>query len=152
MELLPELNFPKYNFSIIQNNNNALIFDKIRKKNIILTPEEWVRQHLIQFLINNLHCPISLIAIEKQLIINSLQKRFDVLVYNKQQTPQLLVECKAPNVKLSNKTFEQAAQYNLHLKAPYLIITNGLQHYCSKINFESKHIETLKELPHYLNW
>ncbi|MCU0422665.1 MAG: type I restriction enzyme HsdR N-terminal domain-containing protein [Bacteroidia bacterium] len=122
-----QLIFPSYKFNIKQDKNRSCIFDIIRKKFVVLTPEEWVRQHLVRYLIDTCGCAASLIAIEKGLIINGLQKRFDVLVFNNLGKPILLAECKSPDVSLSNETFRQAAIYNQSLQVPHLLITNGVE-------------------------
>lgn len=144
-----KLNLPKYNFKLKNSENKTLIFDKLRKKYMVLTPEEWVRQHFVQFLINEKKYPISLIAIEKQLTVNNLKKRSDILVFNSKGNPNILVECKAPSVKITQDTFDQIARYNLKLKANYLIVTNGLKHYYCKMDFNKETYVFLKEIPNY---
>lgn len=143
------LNLPQYKFKFKNNENKTLIFDKIRKKYIVLTPEEWVRQHFVSFLINEKKYPISLIALEKQLIVNGLKKRSDILVFNKKGTPEIIVECKAPTVKITQETFNQIARYNLKINANYLIVTNGLQHIYCKINKEKQEYEFLRDIMNY---
>ncbi|GHT16835.1 restriction endonuclease subunit R [Bacteroidia bacterium] len=123
------------------------IFDPIRKKNVAATPEEVVRQQFLQYLHTQKAVPLSLMQVEKSLKINTTQKRYDIVVCNPQGQPRLLVECKAGNVPLSNKVFEQAAGYNLALSAPYLAITNGVQTYCCRLNFETRAITFLADLP-----
>lgn len=122
-----QLNFPAYDFKITDINGKNYIFDIIRKKNLVLTPEEWVRQHIVRFLIEN-NYPPSLISIERQITFNQLKKRFDILVYNNQAAPIMLIECKAPEVKLSQETLNQIALYNTQFKVDYLFISNGLKH------------------------
>lgn len=122
-----QLNFPAYDFKITDINGKNYIFDIIRKKNLVLTPEEWVRQHIVWFLIEN-NYPPSLISIERQITFNQLKKRFDILVYNNQAAPIMLIECKAPEVKLSQETLNQIALYNTQFKVDYLFISNGLKH------------------------
>ena len=123
------LNFPSYKFRIKNSENNTHIFDVIRKKFVVLQPEEWVRQHCIQFLINEKNFPVSLINVEKVVQINGLNKRYDIVVYNSDGSIYLIVECKAPRVKISQSAFDQIARYNLALKASCLMVTNGLNHY-----------------------
>lgn len=141
------LNLPKYTFRITKKEEKLYIFDEIRKKNIFLTPEEWVRQHFMQFLIVEQHYPKSWIAVEKEIKVNNLKKRFDILVFNKNGKHEIIVECKAPTIKITQKTFDQIARYNLELKANYLIVTNGLDHYYCKMDFENKKYIFLKECP-----
>lgn len=129
-----QLNFPTYNFKVKKLENRNYIFDSIRKKYVVLTPEEWVRQHLIMYLTTDCQCPATLIAVEKGLLINGLQKRFDVVVYNKSGKPSLIAECKAPNIAINSAVFSQAAIYNQALKAPVLVVTNGLETISCKYN------------------
>ncbi|QTE22965.1 type I restriction enzyme HsdR N-terminal domain-containing protein [Polaribacter cellanae] len=146
---MQKLNLPNYKFRLKSNENNTLIFDNLRKKYMVLTPEEWVRQHFVQFLIDKKKYPISLIALEKQLIINNRKKRTDILVFNKEGYHDIIVECKAPSIKITQATFDQIARYNLKLKANYLIVTNGLEHFYCKMDFENETYIFLKEIPDY---
>lgn len=143
------LNFPSYNFRIKNSENNTHIFDVIRKKFVVLQPEEWVRQHCIQFLINEKNFPISLINVEKVVEINGLNKRYDIIVFNSDGSIYLIIECKAPKVKISQSAFDQIARYNLALKASYLMVTNGLNHYFCTIDHNLGIYNFLKELPSY---
>ena len=129
-----QLNLPAYNFRIIKKNEKPFIFDDLRKKFVALTPEEWVRQHFIRFLINVKHSPASLIAIEKQLVINGLKKRCDAVVYSRNAEPLMIIEFKATTVSIAQQTFDQAAVYNSKLKVDYFIISNGLKHYCCRLD------------------
>jgi len=144
---MQKLNFPTYNYKFEKRADKIYIFDEIRRQYVHLTPEEWVRQHTLQFLIQEKHYPKTLIAVEKQLTINQTQRRFDIVVFNRQMQPHILVECKAPHIKIDQKTFDQANQYNWLLKAPYLFLTNGLKHYICQINFDENNYQFLKELP-----
>ena len=126
-----------------------LIFDKLRKKYMVLTPEEWVRQHFVHFLIDKKNYPTSLIALEKQLTINNRKKRTDILVFNTEGSPEIIVECKAPSIKITQDTFDQIARYNLKLQANFLIVTNGLEHFYCKMDFENETYIFLKEIPDY---
>ena len=144
-----DLNFPSYNFRIKNSENNTHIFDVIRKKFVVLQPEEWVRQHCIQFLINEKNFPVSLINVEKVVEINGLNKRYDIIVFNSDGSIYLIIECKAPKVKISQSAFDQIARYNLALKASYLMLTNGLNHYFCKIDYNLGVYNFLKELPSY---
>ncbi len=143
------LNLPTYNFKLKNSQNKTLIFDKLRKKYVVLTPEEWVRQHFVHFLIDQKRYPETLIAIEKQLTINNLKKRTDILIFNSDGKPEVIIECKAPSIKISQKTFDQIARYNLQLKAEFLIVTNGLTHFYCKMDFKNKTYIFLKNLPDY---
>jgi hypothetical protein len=144
-----KLNLPTYNFKLKSKENKTLIFDKLRKKYMVLTPEEWVRQHYVHFLIEEKNYPISLIALEKQLTINNRKKRTDILVFNTDGNPEIIVECKAPSIKITQDTFDQIARYNLKLKANFLIVTNGLEHFYCKMDFKNETYIFLKEIPDY---
>jgi hypothetical protein len=146
---MQNLNLPTYKFKLKSNENKTLIFDNLRKKYLVLTPEEWVRQHFVSFLIDEKKYPISLIALEKQLVINNRKKRTDILVFDKNGKPDIIVECKAPSIKISQATFDQIARYNLKLHANYLIVTNGLKHFYCKMDFENETYIFLKEVPDY---
>jgi len=146
---MQELNFPKYSFRFKSSENKLSVFDEIRKKFILLTPEEWVRQHTVRFLITDRKYPISLINVEKVIKINDLVKRYDVVIYNSDGSIFLLVECKAPSVAITQETFNQIARYNLVLKATYLMVTNGLNHYFCQMDFEEQKYVFLKDLPFF---
>jgi len=145
------LNLPTYKFKIKSNENKYLIFDIVRKKYVVLTPEEWVRQHIIHFLIEEKKYPISLIAIEKKLTINNLTKRTDILVFNSNGTPEIIVECKSPSVKISQDSFDQIARYNLKLNATFLMVSNGLEHYFCSMDFKNEAYIFLENIPNYIN-
>jgi type I site-specific restriction endonuclease len=146
---MQQLDFPYYNFRFKNSENKVAIFDEIRKKFIILTPEEWVRQHVVHFLIIEKKYPKSLINVEKSLKINGLTKRYDVVVYKNDGSILILVECKSTSIKISQTVFDQIARYNLTLNAQYLMVSNGLNHYYSKMDFENERYDFLKELPIY---
>ena len=146
---MQNLNFPKYNFRFKSNENKTLIFDIIRKKFVVLTPEEWVRQHTIHFLTSEKKYPISHINVEKQLQLNDMVKRYDIVVFNKDRTIKIIVECKAPSIKTNQQTFDQIARYNLVLKSETLMVTNGLEHFFCKMDFANKKYLFLKDLPSY---
>ncbi len=146
---MQKLNFPTYSFRFKNSENNVSIFDEIRKKFILLTPEEWVRQHVVQFLLQDKKYPKSYINVEKLIKINDLSKRYDGVVFQPNGEIFLLIECKAPEVQISQQTFDQIARYNLVLKAKYLMITNGLNHYFCQMDFENEKYVFLKELPEY---
>jgi hypothetical protein len=126
---LDALNFPSYTFDIREQEQKKLIFDIARKKFIPLTPEEWVRQHVIAHCIEQYNISPNLISVEREIRFNSLKKRFDVVVYNQAGHAEILIECKAPEVKISTETVLQAGMYNKTLNCPWLYITNGLQHF-----------------------
>ncbi|HUH51821.1 MAG TPA: type I restriction enzyme HsdR N-terminal domain-containing protein [Flavobacterium sp.] len=144
---MQELNFPKYSFRLKNSENKSAIFDAIRKKFIILTPEEWVRQHVVRYLLEEKNYPLSLTNVEKVIKVNDLVKRYDIVVYNPDGSIFLLVECKAPHIKITQETFDQIARYNLALRAEYLMITNGINHYYCIMDFENQKYVFLEELP-----
>lgn len=146
---MQKLNFPVYSFRFKNSENKVSIFDEIRKKFILLTPEEWVRQHVIHFLLQDKNYPKSYINVEKLIKINDLSKRYDGVVFQPNGEIFLLIECKAPEVPISQQTFDQIARYNLVLKAKYLMVTNGLNHYFCQMDFENEKYVFLKELPEY---
>jgi Type I restriction enzyme R protein N terminus (HSDR_N) len=143
------LDLLKHSAQLIRKKEDGKVkfFDPIRKKYIIATPEESVRQLLTLYLLEEMNYPKNFISIEKMLIINGLQKRFDMVVFNQHHAPMMIVECKAPTVPLTDDVFRQAAIYNMELKAPYLLITNGAQTYCAGINMEEKKTFFLNALP-----
>ena len=146
---MQKLNFPTFTFRFKNSENKVAIFDEIRKKFIILTPEEWVRQHVTQYLLQEKKYPKSYINVEKLIKINDLTKRYDLVVFQPNGDLFLLVECKAPEVKISQQTFDQIARYNLTLKAKYLMVTNGLNHYFCEMDFENEKYVFLEQLPDY---
>lgn len=129
------LNLPAFVYKIKKTEGKTWIFDVIRKKYLVLTPEEWVRQHFINYLIQHLHYPKGLIAPERGTTYNTLAKRTDICVYDSAGEVQILVECKASSVKISAETVKQATTYNQKIKAPYIVLTNGLEHYCWQVDF-----------------
>ncbi len=147
MKELPALNFNlNFDLKIIKEDNTYKIWDDFRKKYVKLTPEEWVRQHVAHYLLKN-NYPKPLIALEKKLTVNGLIKRFDILVFNGKNRPFLLVECKSPEVKIDEKTLNQILTYNRQIKAPYLMVTNGLNHFYMSMN--GKEIKFLQNLPDF---
>ena len=146
---MQKLNLPSFQFKLKSSENKQLIFDIIRKKYVVLTPEEWVRQNLIHFLIKEKNYPISLISCEKQLLVNKLKKRFDLLIYGPNGAPILIIECKSPKVKISQDTFDQIARYNMELKSEFLVVSNGIIHYSCKVNHEDQSYIFLEEIPKY---
>ena len=126
-----------------------MILDPIRRKYVKLTPEEWVRQNFVQYLINEGKYPAGLLGIEVFFRLNKLKRRIDILVHNRAGQPILIVECKAPEVKLDEVVFDQIATYNFKLKLPYLVVTNGLHHYACKFDHENMKFEYLLVIPVY---
>lgn len=141
------LNFPEYSFRFKNSENKTLVFDEIRKKFVALTPEEWVRLHTVQFLLKAKKYPKSLINVEKQLKLNKTTKRYDIVVYNSDGSIFLIVECKAPSVNITQHTFDQIARYNLALNSELLMVTNGLEHYFCKMDFENERYVFLEDIP-----
>jgi predicted type IV restriction endonuclease len=125
-----KLNLPSANFSLRKDQGKVWIFDMIRKKYVVLTPEEWVRQHFVHYLINDLKYPRSLFRLEGALTYNSLPKRSDILIRDRQGKPWMLIECKSPSIKLTQRAFNQIAVYNMTIGATFLAVTNGMVHYC----------------------
>ena len=146
---MQDLNFPKFPYRIKNTENNISIFDIIRKKYVILQPEEWVRQHCLHYLIEEKKYPKSLINVEKELKFNQLKKRYDIVVFNSDGNVHLVVECKAPNININQDTFDQIARYNLVLNATYLMVTNGINHYYCQMDYNNKTYNFLKEIPSY---
>ncbi len=145
-----KLNLPDYELKMRRTaEGKTEVFDLFRKKFILITPEEWVRQNFLHYLIHEKGYPASLIAVEKGLKVNRLQKRFDAVVYNNKLIPIVLIEFKSTGVKLSQKVFDQVAMYNLQMQVKYLIISNGLTHYCCKMNYDSSSYQFLAEIPAY---
>ena len=144
-----KLSFPNYEFRLKKIDEKRFIFDEIRKKYIELTAEEWVRQNCIKFLINEKKYKSQLIAVEKKIILNNLTKRFDIIAYDNNGDPNLLVECKAPNIAIRQETFDQILSYNRVINSKYLMITNGIIHYYCKIDNIDNKINFLKDIPHY---
>jgi hypothetical protein len=144
-----QLNLPHFEIKTRTVGTQTQVFDPIRKKFVVLTPEEWVRQHFINYLITAKGYPAGLISVEMPVTINGMQQRADIVVFNRQAQPILVVECKAPNVTLTNATYTQAARYNLTLKAHILVVSNGTSHFCSKIDLDRKTFAPLNEVPHF---
>jgi type I site-specific restriction-modification system R (restriction) subunit len=145
------LNLPTYLFRIKEEKEKKYIFDEIRRRFVLLTPEEWVRQHVIKFLIYVKNFPLPLIAIEREFIQHRLKHRYDLLIYDRKGNPLMIVECKAPGVEINQNAFDQAGRYNIKHRAPYMLISNGLKHYCCEINLENKQYKFLQEIPDFEN-
>lgn len=144
---MTQLNLPSYDYKTKEMDGKYYIFDPIRKKYLVLTPEEWVRQHFIHLLITHYGYSKSLIRLEGGLNYNRLQKRSDIVVFDQEAKPFLLVECKAPEVKINQAVIEQASRYNLTLRCPFVVVTNGLSTFCFEIDFEKGTFLQIKDLP-----
>lgn len=143
------LNLPTYSFNIKPEGGRNFILDIIRRKYVALTPEEWVRQNFIHYLNKEKNYPLSLMSVETGFILYEVNKRSDILIYNRQGKAVALIECKAPEVKITHKVFEQIVRYNLKYELNILMLTNGLQHYCSRLNHIDHSTEFLKEIPSF---
>jgi hypothetical protein len=143
------LNLPSFEKSIKLVQGQKKIFDRIRKKYVVLTPEEWVRQHFINFLIEHRGYPMGLMAVEQKVIINGMPQRVDIVTYSRNGKPLLVVECKAPELELTQETYRQAARYNLTLNANYLVITNGKKHFCSWVDTKNMEFRMLNDIPNF---
>ncbi|HTI57899.1 type I restriction enzyme HsdR N-terminal domain-containing protein [Mucilaginibacter sp.] len=147
--MLQPLHLPPYSFKIVEQNGVLTIFDEIRKKHIIITPEEWVRQHFVQYLINQKGYPKSLIKLEGALKLHGKARRTDIVVFNSKGERILLIECKAPSVSIDQKVFDQVARYNMVHKVSLLAVSNGLKHYYCRIDFDKQSYSFIEELPQY---
>ncbi len=147
--LMQELNLPKIDIKSKLVNNSTQVFDIIRKKYFILTPEEWVRQHVVHYLIFHKKYPKGLMQVEKLIKYNNLNTRADIVVFNRNSDPVILVECKAPSVVINKNAFDQIAKYNFNLKAKFLFVTNGINHYCCEVNYKEGGVKYLQEIPEY---
>lgn len=146
---MQKLNLPEYSFRIKEESGKQLIFDNIRKKFVVLTPEEWVRQNFIQYLISEKKYPQNLMAVEKQIKVNGKQRRFDLLIYSRNGQPKLIVEFKAPGVKITQDAFDQVVRYNMVLRVEKVIVSNGLQHFACAIDYQKNGFAYLREIPEY---
>ncbi|HLO57839.1 MAG TPA: type I restriction enzyme HsdR N-terminal domain-containing protein [Bacteroidales bacterium] len=143
------LNLPTYLFRLKEDRGKKYIFDEIRRRFVLLTPEEWVRQHVINFLVQVKNFPRNLISIEKGFNQNRNRQRYDLLIYNNLGNPMMIVECKAPGVEINQQVFDQAGRYNNRHKANYMLITNGVKHYCCMINLQNRQYAFLNDVPDY---
>ncbi len=144
---MQELNLPPFDRKIMQRDGKPFILDIIRRQYVALTPEEWVRQHFVHFLINHKGYPQSLMANEVQLKLNGMSRRCDTVVYDRALKPRVIVEYKAPTVNITQKVFDQICRYNMVLQVDYLIVTNGLTHYCCKVDNGARSYTFLREVP-----
>ncbi|MBN1788940.1 MAG: type I restriction enzyme HsdR N-terminal domain-containing protein [Bacteroidales bacterium] len=143
------LNLPTYFFRIKEDRGKKYIFDEIRRRFVLLTPEEWVRQHLVNFLVTQKNFPLSLISVEKGFKNNRRKQRYDLLVFDRKGEPLMMIECKAPGIDINQHVFDQASRYNNKYKAAYMLISNGMNHYCCLINKTSRQYRFLQEIPVY---
>ena len=143
------LNLPDYQFNIKKNDNSFIILDTLRRRWVALTPEEWVRQNFVRFLIEERQFPAALMNNEISLTQNGIKRRCDTLVANRDGKPLVIIEYKAPTIQVTQKTFDQIVRYNMVLKANYLIVSNGMSHYCCKIDYENNSYSFLSEIPCY---
>ena len=146
---LDNLNFPEYSFRVRQVEHGTEIYDIIRKKFVALTPEEWVRQHAVHYLIKERRVPSGRMNVEVSLQVSRQQRRADIVVFDNTGDPLTIVECKASNVKITQEAFDQIARYNMALKASYLFVTNGLTHFCCFIDLRKQEYQFLAEIPDY---
>ena len=144
-----ELNLPPFEKKITQKDGNPFILDVIRRQYVALTPEEWVRQHFVHYLISHKGFPQSLMANEVQLKLHGMSRRGDTVVYDRSLRPRVIVEYKAPTVNITQQVFDQICRYNMVLHVDYLIVSNGLAHYCCKIDYAANRYTFLKEIPPY---
>jgi len=146
---LPQLNLPIAALKTKLVEGTTQVFDQVRKKYLVLTPEEWVRQHFIHYLNQEKNYPLGLMGVEKMVKYNGMKTRADIVLYAADGKPNMIVECKAPNVKITQDTFNQIAKYNFKLKVRYLVLTNGIQHFCCQMDYETNGIKFLEEIPSY---
>ena len=144
---MPHLNLPKVALKTKSVEGTIQVFDVIRKKYFVLTPEEWVRQHFIHYLNNEKNYPMGLMGVEKMVKYNALKTRADIILYTTEGKAKMIVECKAANIKITQDTFNQIAKYNFKLKVPFLVVTNGMQHFCCRMDYENNSISFLEGVP-----
>ncbi len=143
------LNLPEYKTKIIEKNGKRAIFDNLRGCYVALTPEEWVRQHFVHFLTECHNYPATLMSNEVGIELNGMKRRCDTVVYDRNLRPRMIIEYKAPTIKIDEKVFAQISRYNLVLRVDYLVISNGLQHYCCKMNYDKNSFTFLNKIPEY---
>ena len=144
-----QLNLPPYEIRVKEDGGRRMIFDFLRRRYVALTPEEWVRQHFVHFLVGHKGYPKGLLGNEIELRVGEKKLRCDTLLYNKALAPQMIVEYKAPDIELTQRVFDQISAYNLLLRVDYLIVSNGMQHYCCRMDYENHRYEFLREIPDY---
>ena len=146
---MPQLNLPNAALKTKLVEGTTQVFDAVRKKYLVLTPEEWVRQHFIHYLNKEKNYPLGLMGVEQMLKYNTMQTRADIVLYTTDGKPNVIVECKSPKVKITQDAFNQIAKYNFKLKVDFLVVTNGLQHFCCAMDYKNNKITFLKEVPSY---
>jgi len=146
---MPQLNLPNAALKTKLVEGTTQVFDAVRKKYLVLTPEEWVRQHFIHYLYKEKKYPLGLMGVELMVKYNGMQTRADIVLYNADGKPNVIVECKAPKVKITQDAFNQIAKYNFKLKVNFLVVTNGIQHFCCAMDYENNKITFLEEVPAY---
>lgn len=146
---MQKLNLPEYSFKIKTTEGKTLLYDALRKKYVRLTPEEWVRQNFVQFLIVEKKYSVSLIAVEAGVKVNNNPQRADLVVFNRSGNPVLVAEFKAPEVKINQQAFDQIVRYNMQLKVKYLIVSNGIEHFCCQIDYSNNSYAFLAEIPDF---
>ncbi len=143
------LNLPPAELGIDRQADRLRVFDILRRRRVTLTPEEWVRQHFVHYLINELGYPAELLANEVSLSLNGMQRRCDSVLYDLHARPRMIIEYKAPSVPLTQQVFDQISRYNIVMRVRYLIVSNGLTHYCCRVDYESATYQFLREIPPY---
>jgi hypothetical protein len=146
---MTKLNLPDYEVRTAERNGQAVVYDPIRQKYVRRTPEEWVRQHFLRYLTGALRVPRGLVAIEQRVVVQGQPQRADIVVHDRRGAPLLLVECKAPTTAIRQSTFDQGARYNAVLGAPYLVVTNGVDHYACRVDLDARTYAFLDDLPDY---
>ena len=143
------LNLPSFDIKIKEDGSKKSIFDVIRRKYVALTPEEWVRQHFVHYLMEHLGYPKELLANEVEISLNGTSKRCDTVLYNRDLSARMIVEYKAPDIQITQQVFNQIMRYNMVLHVDYLVVSNGINHYCCKMDYTNNSYAFLKEIPHY---
>jgi hypothetical protein len=146
---LKSLQLPAYSCKIRETSDGKQIFDFVRAKYVALTPEEWVRQHFLNYMVTDLGYPPGLIKVEASFRLNSMLRRADILVYSRTGAPVLIVECKAPEIKINQTVFDQIINYNFNYCVKYIIVTNGLKHYAAEVDQVTKRFSFLEQMPDY---
>lgn len=146
---MQRLNLPACDLRVKNSENKIWVFDVVRKKFVVLQPEEWVRQHVVHYLIGHKGYPLSLINVEKQLLVNGLRKRYDIVIFKPDGSIHLLVECKAPAIRISQSVFDQVARYNMPLGSSYLMVTNGMDHFCCQMDMVQEKYTFLPQIPDF---
>jgi predicted type IV restriction endonuclease len=143
------LNLPSFPIKIEQRDGKHVVLDEIRRRYVALTPEEWVRQHFVRFLLDHKGYPKTLLANEVQINLNGTKKRCDTVLYRRDFTARMIIEYKAPDIEITQAVFDQITRYNMVLKVDYLIVSNGMQHYCCRIDYKNSRYTFLKDIPAY---